>query len=445
MYLSKDKIVKSWGNFPEISAKQYFIEREEDFRLIEDQEKLIARGLGRSYGDSSLYSSTLEMSHLNYFVSFSEDGILECTGGISLEEIIQTFAARGWFLPVTPGTKYVTIGGAIASDVHGKNHHEDGVFSNHVLSLRLFIGRSIVECSRTENSDLFLATCGGMGLTGVIVSAKIQLHEIESTYILQDQKRASNFEELMSYFESSEDKKYTVAWIDCLATGSELGRGVMISGRHAKKSELLGSMYYDKALVLHESLPVKIPCNFPSFALCSESVYLFNQLYYGKPSSELRDSLTTFDPFFYPLDFVSDWNRIYGARGFVQYQFVVPIKTSRDTLRIILERVSEKGIASFLAVLKLFGEESDGYLSFPMRGYTLALDFPIVEGLFDFLEELDKIVLDSGGRLYLTKDARMSSDTFHASYSKIERFQEVLNKYECNQYFRSMQSERLGI
>ncbi|PCJ20661.1 MAG: FAD-linked oxidase [Candidatus Cloacimonadota bacterium] len=441
MYSRKAKI-KNWGNYPKVNSNQLFFENEKDVSKINLS---IARGLGRSYGDSSLFSTTIEMSKYNYIQSFSEDGVLECTGGLSLEEIINIFSIRGWFLPVTPGTKYVTIGGAIASNVHGKNHHTDGSFSKYVLSFHLFNGNSIIECSRQENRDLFLATFGGMGLTGIIISAKIQLLSIETSYIIQDQKRASNFEELMSYFESSEEEKYSVAWIDCLAIGNELGRGVLITGHHATRDDLYGTTFFDNPLKLHTSLQVKIPIDFPDFILCSESVYLFNYLYYSKPSSETIKGFCKFDPFFYPLDFVSEWNRIYGSTGFVQYQFVIPMKSSREALRVILEKISDKGFASFLAVLKLFGEEDEGFLSFPMRGYTLALDFKIVEGLFDFLEELDQIVLKAGGRLYLAKDARMSKSTFHKSCYDINGFQEVLKKYNCGDYFKSLQSERLGL
>lgn len=445
MYSINNKLLKNWGNYPIVDAHQTFIENESDFFSSEVPSSIIARGLGRSYGDSSLSLSTYEMRNNNYFLSLSTEGVLECTGGVSLESIINFLSPKGWFLPVTPGTKFVTIGGAIASDVHGKNHHADGVFSDHIISFRIFTGSKILECSRTNNSELFYASCGGMGLTGVIVTAKLKLLPIQSSFILQTQKRAANFEELMDLFESSENKKYTVAWIDCLAQGNSLGRGVMISGDHVSKDELVGTKMSHDPLRLQKSLPANIPFYFPSFVLCSESVYLFNQLYFNKPSSDLDNSFTTFNPFFYPLDFVSNWNKIYGVRGFVQYQFVVPLKTSKAAIQNILEKVSDKGIASFLAVLKLFGEASEGYLSFPMRGYTLALDFPIVDGLFDFLEELDQVVLKAGGRLYLTKDARMSAQMFYSSYPNIDKFKQVLQNYGCNKYFKSMQSDRLEL
>ncbi|MCO4781889.1 MAG: FAD-binding oxidoreductase [Candidatus Cloacimonetes bacterium] len=445
MYLNRNKNTTSWGNYPQVDALSQFIEREKDVNSLDMTKKLIARGLGRSYGDSALSKSIVNLEKNDYFISFSNEGILECTAGVSLESIISVFSTRGWFLPVTPGTKYVTVGGAIASDVHGKNHHADGVFSDHVESFRIFTGEEILECSKSVNPDLFYATCGGMGLTGIILTVTLRLLKIHSSYIIQSQTRASNFEDLMRLFEGSESEKYTVAWIDCLSKGEHLGRGVMISGEHATYDDLLGTKMQENPLKLCKSFPAKIPFNFPSFALCSESVYLFNQLYFNKPSSELDRALTTFDPFFYPLDFVSDWNKIYGARGFVQYQFVVPMKSSKKAIQEILERVSDKGIASFLAVLKLFGKESEGYLSFPMRGYTLALDFPIMEGLFEFLDELDKIVLDANGRLYLTKDARMSADTFHKSYKNVNKFKSVVQKYGCDRFFKSLQAKRLGL
>lgn len=407
---------------------------------------MIARGLGRCYGDSSLGDNVVSTLRFNRMLAFDgQTGILSCEAGLSLGEILEVFVSRGWFLPVTPGTKFVTVGGAIASDVHGKNHHLAGSFSNHVLFMDVLLASGeIVRCSKKENADLFWATCGGMGLTGIIISASIGLIPITSAYIVQETVKARNLDEIMSLFEESVHWTYSVAWIDCLATGFSQGRSILMRGKHADKENLLSAGQVKTPLLLPNKRTWNVPMFFPNFALNSLSVRTFNMAYFAKAPTEVFRSIIDYDQFFYPLDALHNWNRIYGRRGFTQYQFVLPKESSREGLQRILSGIATSGMGSFLAVLKLFGNQ-DNLLSFPTEGYTLALDFPITDKLFPFLNGLDSILLDYGGRIYLTKDARMSADVFKKGYKKLDDFLALKKKFDSAKKFQSRQSNRLGI
>ena len=408
----------------------------------------VARGLGRCYGDSALNRdlvlSSLSMDNLIEFDPLT--GLLVCESGMELSTILDVFLPRGWFLPVTPGTRFITVGGAIASDVHGKNHHVAGTFSRHVAWFDLMTADgNVVRCSRNEHPELFYATCGGQGLTGVILRAAFTLQQVESAFIRQETIKAANLDEIMEQFEASASWTYSVAWIDCLQSGNSLGRSALMRGEHAHLDEL--SAKAAKAPFHRKTgQGLIVPVDFPSFALNSLSVKAFNALYYSRFPSGIRKSIVGLDTFFYPLDAIGNWNRIYGKRGFTQYQFVLPKEAGRKGLKRILERIAASGQGSFLAVLKLFGPGDPGYLSFPMEGWTLALDFPISTKLFPLLNELDAIVLDHGGRHYLTKDCRLEADVFTASYGDaISLFRQVKAKYDPNSFFTSLQSERLGL
>lgn len=404
---------------------------------------LIARGSGRCYGDSSLALNTLSTIKFNNVLSFDTNtGIFECESGITLDQVLSILVPNGWFIPVSPGTKYVTVGGAVASDVHGKNHHIEGSFSNHIIEIDLMLADGkIVTCSRSMYSDLFEATCGGMGLTGIITRVKFWLKKIETAFIRQRQIRARNLEEIIQLFEEYKHYTYSMAWIDCLKSGNGFGRSILIVGENALRNDL-NMMGKSNFLSSPLKKPLTFPCNLPSFILNSYSVKAFNFLYYHKNRKTQIDSLVDYESFFYPLDSFLFWNRGYGKNGFVQYQFVLPLSNSKKGLIDILNRINKKGMASFLAVLKLFGKQ-ENLISFPMEGYTLALDFPIRNGLFKFLDDLDKVVMDYGGRLYLTKDARMKPEVFWNSYANVERFIEIITKYNREFKFRSMQSDRL--
>jgi FAD/FMN-containing dehydrogenase len=393
--------------------------------------------LGRSYGDSALNDRVILTNHFDKILDFDEgNGIVTCESGVSLAELIDAFLPRGWFLDITPGTKFVTIGGAIASDVHGKNHHKVGCFSSCVKSFKLMLpSGEILRCSKSENRELFLATCGGMGLTGVILSAEILLKRVESAYIKRRILKAGCLEKVLELFEQYDEWGYSVAWVDCLAQGKNRGRSLLVLGEHS----------HDGVLVIPEKKRFSVPFNFPDFVINKSSLSLFNTLYFnliGKDGSEDR---ITFDRFFYPLDTIHNWNRIYGNKGFTQYQLVIQKEKGLEGLVKILEKVSNSGLGSFLAVLKLFGAENGNYLSFPMEGYTLALDFKIEPKLFPLLGDLDKIVLEYGGRIYLAKDVRLTSGIFEQGYRGHKEFRKVRMEYGLEGKLQSLQSKRLRL
>ena len=441
------KTIKNWGNYPKIEADiRAFSSEKELIEIVKNNNILIARGLGRCYGDSSLANTIVSTLKFNRILDFNkETGLLTCESGVSLEEIVNTFLPRGWFLPVTPGTKLITVGGAIASDVHGKNHHVEGSISNHIISMDILLhDGNITSCSKDLNSDLFWATCGGMGLTGIILKASFKLTKVETSYINQESIKAANLDEIMEIFEDSKDYTYSVAWIDCLAGGKKLGRSLMMRGEHATLEDIKSTSFEKEPLALNTKRKLNIPLYFPNFSLNTLSVKAFNFLYYNKQLPREKKDIIIYDKFFYPLDSLTNWNKIYGKRGFTQYQFVLPKETSYKGLKKILTKISKSGSCSFLAVLKLFGKQDD-LISFPKEGYTLALDFPISNKVFKLLDELDEIVLENGGRLYLTKDSRMTKETLHNSYKNIEKFKEIKHKIDSDNKFQSLQSKRLGI
>jgi len=430
--------IHGWGRYPKLNAQLTLpLSASQCVSSLHSSAPLIAHGLGRSYGDSALSAQVLGTRYLDHFVVFdSSTGILTCEAGVTLDKILREFVTRGWFLPVSPGTRFITVGGAIASDVHGKNHHIAGTFSDYVLRIELMLGNGDrVWVSQTENSELFHATCGGMGLSGIILFATLQLKPIMSSNILQTTLKIPNLEALLEAFEVYSNSSYSVAWIDCLARGSELGRSLLMLGEHAT----------DGPLVMQSKRPISVPIDLPASFLNSFTVKAFNSLYYSRVRKSVSQQCLTFENFFYPLDSIAQWNRLYGKLGFVQYQFVLPKSAGVSSLRTILERITESGKGSFLAVLKVFGPANANYLSFPQKGYTLALDFKVEQAVFDLLDELDAIVLQHGGRIYLAKDARMSAATFKASYPDWQVFEEVRARWYAHGKFTSVQSKRLGL
>lgn len=430
------KTVTNWGNYPAIEADVTETRSHESIRqTVQNHEHLIARGNGRCYGDSSLGKNIFSTLKLNRFLAFDTDkGVIECESGVLLSEVLDVIIPKGFFLPVTPGTKFITLGGAIAADVHGKNHHCDGTFSNHVEHFDLLVADgNIVRCSPDENHELFWQTCGGMGLTGIILRAKFRLKPIETSFIQQISHKSPDIDSVMELFDSTTESTYSVAWIDCLAKGKNLGRSILMLGEHSKLDQL-PSRFSKNPLQPAPTKAFDLPIFLPSFSLNHLTVKAFNFAYYNKQLTESSESVIHFDPYFYPLDSVLNWNRAYGRRGFVQYQCVIPLGESRDGLITILTEIAKYGQGSPLAVLKLFGKpDPNAIMSFPIEGYTLALDFKVNREVFGLLDQLDHIVLDHGGRLYLAKDARMSTETFHSSYK---------NKVSSGK-FSSAQSERL--
>ncbi|HEX9511989.1 MAG TPA: FAD-binding oxidoreductase [Puia sp.] len=437
------KEIANWGNYPVTESDEHNFSYLEEMRQhVRTTHNFIPRGNGRCYGDASLATNTITTTKFDKILSFdSNHGVFECQSGITLDQILEVIVPKGWFLPVTPGTKFITVGGAVASDVHGKNHHVDGCFSHHVEEMDVLLADgTIATCGPDLLPDLYEATCGGMGLTGVITRIKFHLKKIQTSYIRQKQIKAANLDELLRLFDEYKDYTYSVAWIDCLRKGKAFGRSILMLGEHAKPEEL-----NDRQKAAPLKLPKKkqfvFPFTLPSWVLNIFTVKAFNSLYYRKNLKKEINNVVNYEPFFYPLDVVLHWNRGYGKKGFIQYQFVLP-KESKEGLIEILHRINDKGLGSFLAVFKLFGKQ-ESLIGFPMEGYTLALDFPLRPGLFEFLDELDKLVLEYGGRIYLSKDARMKPDILQAGYKHLPQFLSILKKYDPEGKIHSVQSDRL--
>ena len=408
MKISKSKNIANWGLYPFIKTNEYGPQNEHEFKeAISSANKIIARGNGRCYGDASLQNDVISTKRWNKFIEFDREfGYIEVESGVLLSDILEVSVPSGFFITVTPGTKFITVGGAIASDVHGKNHHVDGCFSEHLIHFDLMIENGeILRCSRNENEDLFWATIGGMGLTGIILSARFMMTKIETAYIRNEAIQAKNLDEIFKLFEESESWTYTVAWLDCLQKGEHLGKSIMLRGEHALLNEIPDKLKKNP-LQIKKKPKLNIPFFFPNFALNPWSIKIFNWLYFNKQVKKHVKNYVDYDQFFYPLDMVHNWNRIYGKNGFIQYQFVIPKENGLEGMREILKTIAESGNGSFLVVLKLFGENNPkAYNSFPKPGYTLALDFKVNDNLKKLIENLDHIVEKNGGRIYRTKDA----------------------------------------
>ncbi len=437
------KQITNWGNYPIKEADDRLFSFDTELKkTIAEFSHFIPRGNGRCYGDASLADKTITTTSFNKVLSFDkEQGLFECQSGITLDQVLEIIVPAGWFLPVTPGTKFITIGGAIASDVHGKNHHVDGCFSSHVREMDINLADgSQITCSPTHNTDIFEATCGGMGLTGLISRVVFSLKKIETSYIVQKQIKAANLDEVLELFEQNTHYTYSVAWIDCLKQGKHFGRSILMLGEHAKLNELSEKQKLNP-LAFPSQKQIRLPFYLPSFILNKFTVRIFNQLFYSKNFKKEINNVVSYEPFFYPLDKVLDWNKGYSRKGFVQYQFVIPLNAKKGLVDI-LNKISDNGIGSFLAVLKVFGKQ-ESLIAFPMEGYTLALDIPIRDNLFSFLDELDALVLKSGGRLYMSKDARMKATVLKESYPRLDEFKEIIKKYDPDKKFHSLLSDRL--
>ena len=430
--------LSGWGNYPVIESQRLELDRQNRMQdYLAQGRKGICHAMGRSYGDSALAETIFATNGLKYILAFDElHGRVRCQAGVTLSDLLAVFVPRGWFLPVTPGTRFVSVGGAIASDVHGKNHHHDGCFSALVRSFKLLLPEGqLVECSQQLNSELFRATCGGMGLTGVILEAELQLRPIHSAYMEEVTRIASNLNHVLDLFDTHHDATYSVAWIDCMTRGRNMGRSLLMLGEHSRDGEL----------ELTRKKPRSVPFDIPGILLSRYSIAAFNELYYRRVRQDGLQRKVHYETYFYPLDGLLHWNRLYGRNGFVQYQFVIPKERGREGLHKIMEAIACSKRGSFLAVLKLLGEANDNLLSFPMTGYTLALDFKMDDGLLPFLEKLDQLVLDFGGRLYLTKDARMSRMMFQQGYPRWQTFVDIRQRLGAADTFNSLQSQRLGI
>jgi len=437
-----------WGRYPRHPSEMLYPASPDDIpRLMASQSGLVARGNGRAYGDAAIGESvTLSALGLDRIRAFDPTGRIRVEAGTKLSDLLDVVVPRGFFPPVVPGTKFVTVGGMIASDVHGKNHHRDGGFGDHVESLTLALpDGGTVTCSRNENPELLSATIGGMGLTGTILDATFRLRRIETGWMRQETTVAPDLDSAIHALESTSGATYSVAWIDCLARGASLGRSLIFAAEHATRQDV------DALRADAESFPstklgrLSVPFDLPSFTLNRLSVSAFNELYFRAGAMKAGyPFLVHWDPYFFPLDGLGNWNRIYGRRGFLQYQCVIPREHAAPVLRGILKHVSKHGNASFLAVLKQLGP-SHGHLSFPLEGFTLALDLPVSDHVFPLLDELDRSVIESGGRLYLAKDSRQSPATFEAGYPGLSRFRDVRKTIGAVGKISSRLSIRLGI
>ena len=439
--------LSGWGRYPVMEARVHAPRSIEALRkLVLSEPGVIARGNGRAYGDSAINTAaTIEMRHLNRMLAFDPgSGHLVAEAGVLLGDIIAAFLPRGWFPMVTPGTKFVTIGGAIAADVHGKNHHREGSFRECVDWIDVMgPDGEIQRCSPEERTELFDYTLGGMGLTGIILRAAVRLRAVESGWIRQTTVAAPDLKSAMAAFEQARGATYSVAWIDCLGKGSHLGRSLVVLGEHAKAADLPRALANDP-YATKKRRALAVPVDFPSLTLNRYSIRAFNALYYWARTRRSGPQLVDWDSYFYPLDAIRDWNRIYGRRGFAQFQCVLPLDRSEAGLSDLLGEISGAGSGSFLAVLKRFGPQ-DSPFSFPMEGYTLALDFPVSAKTLALLERLDRIVIEHGGRFYLAKDSRMSAATLLASDTRAETFRHMRERQGMLSRFRSAQAERLGI
>lgn len=441
------KRYESWGRYPHagpVTAVPIYW-RSDTLNFQEFRQSVLPFGQGRSYGDVCLNDGgiLLDTGSLSHFISFDEtSGLIRCEAGITLADILSIAVPRGWFLPVTPGTKFVSVGGAIANDVHGKNHHRVGTFGMHVTQFELFRSREErVICSPTQNTDLFRATIGGLGLTGLILWAEIQLRPISSTLIRTERIR---FDNLKEFFEiariSDQSYTYTVAWIDCLAKNRHLGRGIFTRGNHLEDEN-------PRSIPLRPRRTLTIPFDAPHLLLNRFAMKAFNLAYYHLQFPKRKEDIVHYEPFFYPLDAIHSWNRLYGSRGFLQYQCVVPFDVEGGAIQEVLQRVVRAGEASFLSVLKIFGNKrSPGMLSFPRPGVTLALDLPNAGATtLRLMEQLDDIVRISGGAVYPAKDARMSPDNFKIFFPQWEKFSRYVDpKYSSNLWRRVTRTKSSG-
>ncbi len=443
-----EREIAGWGNYPRLECEVRRVEEVGRLASALDPRGTIPRGLGRSYGDTAIQrpGSVLDLTGLDRFIAFDPDtGTLTCEAGVSLAQIIETFGPRGFFPAVTPGTKHVTVGGCIANDVHGKAHHVDGCFSTTVESFQMMLASGdIVTCSRDEHADLFWASFGGLGLLGVIVRATLRLRSIETTYFRQEAVVVSNLRELLDAFDEYDARyPYSVAWIDPLEGGDRLGSGVLTVGDHAPLDSLPRRVADDPLRVGAAHAPLAVPFELPDLTLNPVTMRLLNMAI--RQMQTRGGEFVHYDKFFYPLDVIGDWNRGYGPRGFTQYQLVVPLEDGERRIRPILDKIMASEQMPFLNVLKRFGRAGDGHLSFPFEGYTFAIDFPITAGLSALCAELDAMVIDAGGRVYLGKDAFLQPASLSQMYARLDAWREIKARVDPDDLFRSHQSTRIGL
>ncbi len=427
-------LISGWGNYPKLEAKVITAESIKDIKENLDN-RLIARGMGRSYGDSANAKVVIGTNKINKIINFDDEiGLITVESGATIRNILELIVPSGWFFPVTSGTSRVTIGGAISSDIHGKNHHNAGTITEYLIEMNILIGNGqIINCSKEKNVDLFYATCGGMGLTGIITSAVIKLKKIKSYIINERQIKTKTIDETFNKLEEFNNSSYSVAWIDLLTNKKYLGRGIVSLGEHSE----------EKNLNFKLKKTINIPYYTPSVFISKNIIKAFNFFYYNKPLIEYKN--ISLEKYFYPLDTIDNWNRIYGKNGFVQYQFQLPLLDCLKNLKLIINKIYESKAYVTLGVLKKFGKANKNLLSFPDEGFTLALDFKMSKNTLHLIRELDEIILSMSGRVYLTKDATLTESTFKKMYKNWSEFENIRSKYFAIGKFESSQSIRLGL
>jgi FAD/FMN-containing dehydrogenase len=440
--------LSGWGRYPrvqgEITEPSSILAK---LDLSPSHTTVTPRGQGRSYGDAALpvdQGLVIQTRELRHFLSFdAETGILKAEAGVTLQDILDVAIPQGWFLPVTPGTRFVSLGGAAAANIHGKNHHQCGAIAHCIQAIEILTEQGFLTATPEHNRDLFQATLGGFGLTGLIQTVTLSLKKIETSKIKARLIKVSDFEEALGLCkEHEQDSEYSVAWIDCLASKKNLGRGIVMLGNHATKNEVSESSH---TLENTWKKSFSVPCEAPGFLLNTWTLKAFNTLYYERFRQKETERLMTLEEWFFPLDSLLRWNLLYGPRGFVQYQCVIPFSDGIRGMREILDFLTHNKIGSFLAVLKIVKQDSV-LLPFAIPGYTLALDIPLSHPtLFEKLDALDKIVIRFGGRVYLAKDARLSPSLFRAMYPEYPQWISTVSKYSPEKRFYSLLAKRLQL
>lgn len=431
------KQISGWGKNTFVNTNIFFPENLSQLRK-NIKKSCIARGMGRSYGDSSINSqNTIITTKLRKIINFDKkNGIIEAESGVSIEQVLNLIVEEGWFLPVTPGSKKITLGGMIASDVHGKNHHKVGNFSNFILSFKILNNKKkLILCSKKKNNVLFNYTIGGMGLTGIIYSCKIKLKKIESNLIFQHKIKNHNLKETLKCINASKNWEYNVAWIDTSSNLKHIGRSIVTRGFFLKKKKKF-SYSRNKSIIEH------LPNIFPNFFMSGFLIKILNFLYFTFSKSETKTS--SIDEFFYPLDKIKNWNVVYGNKGFISYQCSIPLNNSYSSIYQILKILKKNKIYSFVSVLKSMSNNSKR-LSFGQKGFTLVFDFPIYPKVFDVLDKLDLVILKNKGKIYLTKDSRISKENFKNINKEFKDYNLKKIRKQNNLFFSSIQSERLEI